>query len=68
MSDHQSGELSTVMTANNAGLIAIAKSILNEAGIEYFTKGEDLPYLCRINIQVAKEDAETAKELLKELL
>ena len=72
MSNHEYVELVTVMTTSDIGLIAFVKSILIEAGIKYLIKGENLLQLVRIpasvEIQVPIEDADTAKELLKELL
>lgn len=73
-------ELVTVYKASSPGIIAIAKSILDSAGVEYFAKGEgiqDLFGLGRlggysvlagpVEIQVRKEDEEDAKSLLEEL-
>ncbi len=74
-------ELVTVFAAGNPATIAVAKSILEDAGIRYFAKGENLqdlftlgtfgtrfnPLMGPVQIQVAKDDAETARELLKDL-
>jgi len=70
-------ELVTVFRpANNQELI-LAKSLLQSAGINFFVKGESLQQLYpgvlfgfgihTVEMQVAKEDAATATELLQEL-
>lgn len=74
-------ELVTVYTTGNAALIAIAKSILEDAGIPYFAKGEGLQDLFGagrlgvgfnsaigpVEIQVAGKNFEEARMLLQEL-
>lgn len=67
-------KLITVFASQNNVLIAMAKSLLEDAGIEYFVKGEDLHSLLNYGdvigpteIQVANEDAEDAKKILEEL-
>jgi hypothetical protein len=50
--------------------LAVAKSILDEAGIPFFSKGEmpmELLAVGPVEIQVDKEDAFQAAELLKDL-
>lgn len=64
-------EFVTIMETSDRALIAIVKSILDDAGIKYFINGESLLNLGRAaidaKIQVDKKDAQTALELLKEL-
>lgn len=73
-------DLVIVFTSADRGKVAIAKSLLVEAQIRYFVKSEaaqDLfvlgalggynPLVGPVEIQVAEEDAERAKEILKDL-
>lgn len=64
-------ELITVATTTNYFLVPLAKSILESEDITHFIKGEHLMNMPRfmipIEIQVRKEDAELARELLKDL-
>lgn len=64
-------ELITVATTTNYFLVPLAKSILESEDITHFIKGEHLMNMPRfmipIEIQVKKEDAELARELLKDL-
>lgn len=74
-----SGELVTVLSTMNAGVIAVAKSILEGAGIWYFAKGESLqnlfglggigynPISRDVEIRVCKVDEEVARVLLEDL-
>lgn len=71
----------TVFATGNHGLIALAKSILDDAGIKYYAKNErseDLigigvvgtgynPLIGPIELQVLEQNAEEAKALLKDL-
>lgn len=71
----------TIFATGNHGLIALAKSILDDAGIKYYAKNErseDLigigvvgtgfnPLIGPIELQVLENDAEEAKKLLEEL-
>ncbi len=62
-------ELVTVMATGNPARIAVAKSLLEDSGIEYLTKDEGFHDLFpvsrfRIQIQVRREDEEEAGELL----
>ncbi len=73
--------LVTVLSTGNHGIIAVAKSILDDAGIEYYAKNERTEDLIGlgvfgtgyntvigpIEIQVLEENAEEAKTLLKDL-
>ena len=65
-------ELITVLATGNPALIAVAKSLLEDSGIEYATQNEGLHDLFpvnrfRIHIQVRQEDEEDARELLADL-
>jgi hypothetical protein len=74
-------ELLTVLETADIGIIMVAKSILEEAGIRYLAKGEGLQHLFGagvfgagfntltgpVQIQVSKDDSATAIELLKDL-
>ena len=71
----------TVLESSDPGLLAVAKSLLEDANIEYFAKGEGVqdlfavgrfgtgfnPFVGAIQLQVAAEDAEEAKTLLRDL-
>lgn len=63
-------ELVTVLEARDLAIVALAKSILEEAGIDYVAKGE-LPMeqlaVGPMEIQVDKNDAELARDLLADL-
>lgn len=79
--DPKKEKLITVFSTGNHGLIALAKSILDDAKIGYYAKNEnseDLigigvvgtgynPVIGPIEIQVLEENAEEAKKLLKDL-
>ena len=74
-------EMVTVLATGNPALIAIAKSLLEEAEIRYFVKGEGLqdlfaagrlgvgfnPIVGPVEIQVDRQDAKEARALLVEL-
>ncbi len=73
-------KLVTILSTGDRGAIAMAKSLLEAEGIQYLVKNEaaqDLlayggfggfnPIAGPIEIQVAEEDAEKARELLKDL-
>jgi hypothetical protein len=65
----------TILRTNDPAVLAVAKSLLDEAGIEFFVAGETVgalypgpgvgPYIPEL--RVAARDAEAARELLKEL-
>jgi len=71
----------TVLETGDPGLVAVAKSLLESAGIRFFAKGEavqDLfawgrfgtgfnPFVGPVQLQVAAEDADDAKALLRGL-
>ena len=79
--DPKDEKLVTIFSTGNHGLIALAKSILDDAKIGYYAKNEnseDLigigvvgtgynPVIGPIELQVLEENAEEAKKLLKEL-
>ena len=73
-------ELVSVFATGDAGLIAVARSLLDAEGIDYFVRGDglqDLAGLGRITgfsyvfgpaeFWVRHEDADRARELLKDL-
>lgn len=65
-------ELVTVLETGNPALIAVAKSLLEDSGIEYLTRNEGLHDLFpvtrfRIHVQVREEDEKEARELLADL-
>ena len=75
-------QLKTVFTSGNLGVLAIAESLLNSAGIEYVVDGEIFQSILGVGIQsgifskngtaakikVKAEYEQTAKELLKDLI
>lgn len=76
------GDLITVLTTGNPATIAIAKSILEAAGIDYFAKNEGVqdlfgggrigtgfnPLVGPVEIQVVKSEVEHAKAVLADLV
>ncbi len=65
-------ELVTVLATGNPALMAVAKSLLEDSGIEYLTQNEGLHDLFpvhrfRIHIQVRPEDEEEATALFAKL-
>lgn len=74
-------DLVTVMESGDPGLIMVAKSLLENAGIRYYAKGETSqnlfgggtfgtgfnPLTGPIQIQVSKDDLAEALELLKDM-
>ncbi len=74
-------KLVTVLATGNEAIIALAKSILDEAGIGYFAKNEGVenligigvigtgfnPVIGPIELQVLEEDELEARELLENL-
>ena len=61
----------TVLTIRDPGVLAVAKSLLDEAGIEYFAKGEDVqnltPLMLWVELQVSTNDEAEARTLLADL-
>jgi hypothetical protein len=67
-----SENLVSVYKTSNPAIIALVKSMLDEAGIEYMAKGDDLAGVYPINafpvdFQVMPESEEYARELLKDV-
>jgi hypothetical protein len=80
MSTDQSSEPVTVLETSDPALLAVAKSLLEEAGIPFYAKGEGLqdlfalgrltgvnPVSGPVEIQVSAEDAAEARALLIDL-
>jgi hypothetical protein len=77
----QSREPVTVLESGDPALLAVAKSLLEDAGIQFFAKGEGVqdlfaagrvgtgfnPFVGPIELQVAAEDAAEANAILLEL-
>lgn len=64
--------LVTVYTTSNHAIIAVIKSILDEAGIQYYAKGDNTQAVYAINafpveFQVMPENEAYARELLKDV-
>ena len=61
----------TVLTVRDPGVLAVAQSLLDDAGIAYFAKSENsanvTPFLIWIELQVEPDDAEEARALLADL-
>ena len=64
-----SSDLVTVVATGNPALVAVAKSLLADAGIPYHAKGERLPIpsVGYVELQVDREREEEARNLLSEL-
>lgn len=72
MSKEDSESLVSVYKTDNPALIALVKSMLDEAGIQYMAKDDDVASIVPINafpvdFMVMPEDADYAKELLKDV-
>jgi len=78
--EHPDPKIETVYATGDPALVAMAKSLLEDAKIEYFTKGYEIQDLIGIGtlgglnnvtgpveFAVAAEDAPTARELLAHL-
>jgi len=78
--EHPDPKIETVYATGDSALVALVKSLLEDAGIEYFTKGYEIQDLIGIGtigglnyvigpveFVVAAEDAPTARELLAHL-
>ncbi|MBI3263558.1 MAG: DUF2007 domain-containing protein [Acidobacteria bacterium] len=74
----QSDEPVTVLESSDPALLAVVKSLFEDAGIEHFAKGEVLqnvfgslggfnPVAGPVQLQVPAEDAEEAAALLRDL-
>lgn len=81
MSDVDHEKLVTVFKTGHEGVVAVVKSILDEAKIRYLAKGEGVqdlfgvgvlgtgfnPVTGPVEFKVMPEDADYAKELLKDV-
>jgi hypothetical protein len=72
MNNEDSENLVTIYTTGNNALIALIKSMLDEAEIEYYAKGDNLQNVYSIDafpveFQVMPENKEFALELLKDV-
>ena len=81
-SGDQSREPVTVLESSDAALLAVAKSLLEGAGIEFFAKDEGVqdlfawgrfgtgfnPFVGPVQVQVSAEDAKEARALLSDLI
>lgn len=72
MSNLDAESLVSVYITSNSAIIPLVKSMLDEAGIQYFAKGENMQNIEPINVfpvdfQVMPENAEAARELLKDI-
>ena len=79
---HQSAGPITVLESGDPALLAVAKSLLEAASIQYFAKGEGVqdlfaggrlgtafnPFTGPIQLQVAADDAAQARTLLQDLI
>jgi hypothetical protein len=78
--EHPDPMIETVYATGDSALVALVKSLLEDAGIEYFTKGYEIQDLIGIGsigglnyltgpveFGVAAEDAPTARQLLAHL-
>jgi hypothetical protein len=78
--EHPDPKIETVYVTGDPALVAMAKSLFEDAGIQYFTKGDEiqdlfgmrrlggLNILCGpVEFVVAAEDAPAARELLAHL-
>jgi hypothetical protein len=65
------GDPVTVLVSRDPGLLAVAKSLLEAADIQYFAKGENLqnvpPYIHWVELLVPASDGAAAKALLADL-
>ena len=61
----------TVLTVRDPGVLAVAQSLLDGAGIPYFARSENsrnlTPFLIWVELQVEGDDAEEARALLADL-
>jgi hypothetical protein len=69
-SRRETGEPVTVLETNDPGLLGVAKSVLEAAGITFFAKGESLSIAFGggpVKLQVPHDNAAEAEALLSEL-
>ncbi len=66
---HSNDALVTVFSSHDPGLVAIARSLLQSAGIRFSVRGELLPYpgAFPVDLQVLAGDADEAQRILAEL-
>lgn len=72
MNNEDSENLVTVYTTGNHAIIALIKSMLDEAEIEYYAKGDNIQNVYAIDafpveFQVMPENEEFARALLKDV-
>ena len=72
MNNEDTETLVTVYTSGNNAICALVKSMLDEAGIDYLAKGDNLQSTYPLNVfpvefQVFSGDVEFARELLKDV-
>jgi hypothetical protein len=72
MNDPDKEKLVSVYTSSNHAIIAVVKSILDEAGIQYLAKGDNLQNTTALSVfpvefQVMPADVELANELLQDV-
>ena len=72
MNNEDTETLVTVYTSGNNAICALVKSMLDEAGIDYLAKGDNLQSTYPLNafpveFQVFSGDVEFARELLKDV-
>lgn len=71
MSDARADGPVTVLSTSDPGLLGVAQSLLEAAGIEYFTKGDNQrivpPFAGWVELQVAAGAAAEARALLADL-
>ena len=72
MNNEDTETLVTVYTSGNNAICALVKSMLDEAGIDYLAKGDNLQSTYPLNafpveFQVLTGDVEFARELLKDV-
>ena len=60
-------EYVTVFSSNSPADIAMAKSVLESAEMQFITQGEGSPYPLPADIQVVMDDEPEAKKLLEDL-
>ena len=69
---NKDAEFIEIMHTYDAGALTVVKSILDDVGIPYFIKGEHSVYVFShiypARVLVIKQEAEKAKQLLKDLL
>ena len=72
MKNEDNENLVTIYKTSNNALIALVKSILDEAEIKYMAKGDNIQSTYSLDVfpvefQVMPENAEYARELLKDV-